>query len=71
VIKSEDREGFARHAAPEAIAHQLKLAEAASRKAERDRRWLADLLRRRTAEQDAGTWPANTVVGDAEVVGAS
>lgn len=57
MIAPEHRDGFAQHAAPSAIEHQLKLAKAARRTAQRDIEWLAELAGRRAAEEAAGIWP--------------
>lgn len=57
MIQPEHRDSFAQHAAPEAIEHQLKLAKAARRAAQRDIEWLAELAGRRAAEMAAGVWP--------------
>lgn len=57
MIRPQDRGNFAQHAAPEAIEHQLQLAKAARRAAQRDIEWLAELAGRRAAEIAAGTWP--------------
>lgn len=51
---------FAECASPEAIRAHLAKARAAARKAQRHVDWLEDLLERRTAERDAGTWPHST-----------
>lgn len=48
---------FAAHASPESIQKELPKARAATRKAQRRVAWLEELLARRTAERDAGTWP--------------
>ena len=47
-VSWRDRDAFAEHAAPEAIAVHLRAAQVAQRAAERDVTWLSALLARRT-----------------------
>lgn len=53
---------FAEHASPEAIQVELRKARAAALFVGQRVQWLEDLLKRRTAERDAGIWP--TAPGD-------
>lgn len=57
MIAPRHRALFAECASPDAIAPELKKAQAALRAAERTVTWLADLLAERNAQIAAGTWP--------------
>lgn len=52
-----NRAGFARHAAPEAIAHHLAAATKAQIEATREVAWLTQLLEERQRQVAAGEWP--------------
>lgn len=52
-----NRNRYAASAAPESIAVYLRRARIAAQAAQREVKWLSDLLERRTAEKDAGEWP--------------
>ncbi|MEU5608416.1 hypothetical protein AB0H03_06610 [Streptomyces sparsogenes] len=55
---------FDAHASPESIQIQLTKTRAEGRRIQRRITWLEDLLKRRTAEREAGTWPAPAEDGD-------
>ena len=52
-----NRAGFAKHAAPEAIAHHLAAAAKAQIEATREVAWLTQLLEDRQRQVAAGEWP--------------
>ncbi|NUH35294.1 hypothetical protein HUF15_00670 [Streptomyces samsunensis] len=55
---------FDTHASPGAVQIELRKARAEARRAARRVAWLEELLERRTAEREAGTWPAPAEDGD-------
>ncbi|MFD8866048.1 hypothetical protein ACFV1F_17015 [Streptomyces sp. NPDC059590] len=55
---------YAEHASPESIQIQLKKTRAEGRRIQRRITWLEALLERRTAEREAGVWPAAAEDGD-------
>lgn len=50
-------EGFAEHAAPQAIETWLKIAKSRRREAERREEWLQVLLAKRRLQVERGEWP--------------
>ena len=52
-----DRERYERHAAPEAIAHRIRLASERIANASRELRWLSALQVKRLNEVRKGEWP--------------
>jgi hypothetical protein len=66
-IRPQDREGFAKHAAPQAIRWHLDKAREELRRQQRYALWLTDLLIDRLAEVADGTWPPKkSLAEDAE-----
>lgn len=63
VVRPQDREGFALHAAPEAIAAGLEEATGRLRVAAVEIAWLSDLLAARTRQVLNGEWPPPPTVG--------
>lgn len=57
IVGPKDRDGFALHAAPQAIQHALSRAYANHRQLDRAIAWLEELNSVREAQQAAGTWP--------------
>lgn len=53
-----NRRQFAEHASPEAIESRLMKTQGQRRRLDSQISWLEELLVRRTAERNAGTWPA-------------
>ena len=60
IIKRQYRDSYARHAAPESIAANLKKAKAAAARANREVEWLTALAAERAEQISAGTWPGRS-----------
>ena len=56
-LRKLDRKRFGHYAAPEAVAVYLEDTRRHLRQVQAQEVWLAELLAKRTAEKEAGTWP--------------
>lgn len=63
-VERKDRQGFEKHASPEAILWHLKSAHGRRLVAESDIRWLEKLLAERSRQVVAGEWPPEKRAAD-------